>query len=92
MRVRYMDEAKAELRAIVRFGIENDLADPLAYVLRLRDRFARLATIKHPGRKGRIVGAREWVITGTPYIAVWQREGDDITIVRVLHGARQWPE
>lgn len=91
MRLRYTAEAKAELRAIIQYGVENALPDPVAHVGELRARLARLATIKHPGRQGRVAGTREWVVTGTPYIAVFRREGDQVTIVRVLHGARQWP-
>lgn len=87
----YTEEADADLRSIVRYGIENALPDPPAYVRQLRGRFVRLATLKHPGRAGRVAGTREWVVTGTPYIAVFRRDGDSVTIVRVLHGAMQWP-
>ncbi len=50
--------------------------------------------IDHPklGRRGRVVGTRELVITETPYISVYRVEGEMIDILRVLHGARQWPE
>lgn len=91
MPVRYTASAMDDLRRIVRFGIENDLPDPVHFVRGLRDRFARLAEIAHPGRMGCLDGTREWVVTGTPYIAVFLREGGAVTIVRVLHGAQQWP-
>jgi toxin ParE1/3/4 len=49
----------------------------------------------HPviGRRGRIQGTRERVIARTPYVAVYaiDREADIIEIIRVLHGAQQWP-
>lgn len=90
MTVHYTVTAAADLRSIVLYGVENSLPDPVRFGERLHTRLVRLAKIADPGRKGRIAGTREWVITGTPYIAVWQRDGDDITIVRVLHGARQW--
>lgn len=91
MRLRYEDAAKAALLDMIRFGIENDLPDPVAFVRGLRARFEHMATIKHPGRKGRVPGTREWVVPGSPYIAVFQVEGDVVRILHVLHGAQQWP-
>ena len=44
------------------------------------------------GRIGRVPDTREFVITGTPYIAAYQVLEDTLVILRVLHGARRWPE
>ena len=44
------------------------------------------------GRAGRVDGTRELVIAGTPYIAAYRVAGDTIRILRVLHGAQQWPD
>lgn len=38
------------------------------------------------------MGTRELVITGTPYLVPYRVVGDVIVILRVLHGARQWPD
>jgi toxin ParE1/3/4 len=51
--------------------------------------------IQHPeiGRHGRVRGTRELVIARTPYVAVYVVDGEaeTIEIIRVLHGAQQWP-
>jgi toxin ParE1/3/4 len=44
------------------------------------------------GRRGRIEGTRELVIPRTPYIAAYRIERETVTILRVLHGAQEWPE
>jgi addiction module RelE/StbE family toxin len=44
------------------------------------------------GRPGRIDGTRELVIQGLPYIACYAVTDDAVTILRVLHGRRKWPE
>ena len=44
------------------------------------------------GRPGRVAGTREFVVTGTPFILVYQAQGGDVRILRVLHGAQRWPE
>jgi toxin ParE1/3/4 len=49
--------------------------------------------IDHPnmGRPGRLVGTRELVISGTPFIAVYWVRGAAIQVLRVLHHAQRWP-
>ncbi len=44
------------------------------------------------GRPGRIPGTRELVIPRTPYIAAYRIERETVTILRVLHGAQEWPD
>ncbi|MGD0415084.1 MAG: type II toxin-antitoxin system RelE/ParE family toxin [Terriglobales bacterium] len=44
------------------------------------------------GRPGRVEGTRELVIDPTPYIAAYRVADDTVRILRVLHGAQQWPE
>ena len=44
------------------------------------------------GRPGRVDGTRELVIDHTPYIAAYRIVDDTVHILRLLHGARQWPE
>jgi len=51
----------------------------------------RLLDFPERGRAGRISGTRELVVTGLPYIIVYRFEGTVIRILRVLHGAQQWP-
>ncbi|AVA23827.1 type II toxin-antitoxin system RelE/ParE family toxin (plasmid) [Rhizobium sp. CB3171] len=52
----------------------------------------RLRDFPESGRPGRIAGTRELVITGTPYIAAYVVTETAVRILRVLHGAQQWPE
>lgn len=44
------------------------------------------------GRPGRIEGTRELVIPRTPYVAAYRIEGEIVTVLRVLHGAQEWPD
>ena len=49
--------------------------------------------LQHPqmGRPGRKKGTRELVISRTPFIVVYRAKGARIEIIRLLHGAQQWP-
>ena len=50
------------------------------------------ALVRHPemGRKGRIAGTRELVIT--PYVTAYCVRTTAIDILAVIHGARRWPD
>jgi toxin ParE1/3/4 len=50
-----------------------------------------IAKFPNQGRSGRTPHTRELVITGLPYIVVCRLRGDDVEILRILHGAQQWP-
>ena len=59
---------------------------------RIEESIERLLQFPEIGRTGRVSGARELVISDTPYIAAYRIKGQDITVLRVLHGARLWPD
>lgn len=59
---------------------------------RIRAAVENLVQFPLMGRIGRIDGIRELVIPRTPYIAAYRSNGEMIRILRVLHGAQQWPE
>lgn len=52
----------------------------------------QLIAFHDSGRPGRIAGTRELVVPGTPYILAYAVSSDTVRILRVLHGARVWPD
>jgi toxin ParE1/3/4 len=71
-------------------------ADNHAAASRLDDRIdhevERLVHFPDMGRTGRAEGTRELIITRSPYIVAYTFTEDSIAILRVLHGAQQWPK
>jgi toxin ParE1/3/4 len=51
-----------------------------------------LATSPEIGRPGRVPGTRELVIPRTPFIVPYRLVDKTIQVLRVYHGARQWPD
>lgn len=59
--------------------------------LRIRDAVEQLSENPGIGRPGRVIDTRELVVAGTPYVLPYTVSGGEIIILRVLHGAQQWP-
>jgi toxin ParE1/3/4 len=51
----------------------------------------RLADHPMSGRSGRVGGTRELTVAGTPYIIIYRVEVRRVVVLRLLHGALQWP-
>ena len=52
---------------------------------------SQLSQFPESGRRGRVHGTREWVIAGTPFVAIYRVEANEVTVLRVMHAGQQWP-
>ena len=59
---------------------------------RIDQQIDRLADHPRMGRAGRVRGTREMIITRTPFIAIYRIKANRIEILRIVHGAQQWPQ
>ena len=59
--------------------------------LRVLEAVEYLLEFPNIGRPGRVSETKELVVTGTPFIVVYQIRSFIVYIVRVLHHAREWP-
>ncbi|BBD80762.1 type II toxin-antitoxin system RelE/ParE family toxin [Aerosticca soli] len=96
MKIRYTRSAQQDLRDLLHYGLAHWPGTAVAFVTQLRARLESTLT-QHPraGRKGREKGTREFVLAGTRHIVVYlppSESNPDVIVVRVLHGAQQWPE
>jgi addiction module RelE/StbE family toxin len=48
----------------------------------------------HPemGRPGRVLGTRELVVPGTPYIIPYRVRGESLELIAIFHGRLRWPK
>jgi toxin ParE1/3/4 len=72
-------------------GAENPKAAEQT-VTRILDRVDELAIHPHIGRRGRIAGTRELVVSGTPFVVPYRVRDESVEVLSVFHGARKWPE
>ena len=55
----------------------------------IREAVAQLPDNPAIGRPGRLIDTRELIVTGTPYLLPYTVVGEEIVILRMLHGAQQ---
>ena len=92
MSVRWTKPALRDLEEIGDFIARDDAAAAAKTVATILDHAEALARHPHLGRAGRIAGTRELVVAHTPFVVPYRVVGDDVQILAVFHGARQWPE
>lgn len=57
---------------------------------RIADAVDRVARMPYSGRPGKIPPTREIVISGTPYIVIYQIRKEMVEVLAIHHGARLW--
>jgi addiction module RelE/StbE family toxin len=84
--------ARVDRKAIFDYIEEDNPRAAITVDERIRMHVEELTLFPEMGRAGRIEGTRELVISRTPYIAAYRIIGATVRILRVLHGAQQWPD
>ena len=93
MRLRWTRLAEGDLEAIAGYIGQDSPAAAPRVVLELLDQVESvLARNPAIGRPGRVLGTREFVIAGLPYILAYRVRGTDLEILRVLHASRRGPD
>lgn len=92
MRLRWTRRAERDLDEIAAYIGQDSPAAAARVILELIDQ-AETLLAQHPaiGRPGRILGTRELIVGGLPYIIPYRVRERDIEILRVLHTSRRWP-
>ena len=89
-RVEWSDEALDDFDSAIDFIAKQSttsatlVADRIEYAI---DAFTEMPT----GRPGRVSGTYERVVRKTPYVVAYALSDTKIRIVRIIHGARDWP-
>ena len=82
--------AIADLLAIIDYISDDNPDAAQALKDEIEAKTSRLTDQPHLYRPGRVDGTREMVVRPN-YVVVYADTPDTVTILRVLHAARQWP-
>lgn len=89
--VRWTPEALDDLGSLRDFIAARNPVAAAGVLARVFETAARLARFPRIGHHGRVPGTREFVVSRTPYFLIYRVEELAVDILRVMHGARQWP-
>lgn len=92
MKVIWSQRAIRHLTALRDHIAEDSPRQAAAVAQRILRSIELLATQPHMGRPGRILGTRELVVSGLPYIIPYRIRGERLELIAVFHGRRKWPE
>jgi toxin ParE1/3/4 len=91
MEVRWSPEAADDLeRIVIRVRRDNPQA-ARRIANTIYHRCADLEQLPNRGRQVRIAGTRELVVAPLPFIVVYRVKPEAVEIVRIYHGAQNWP-
>lgn len=91
MKIQITKPATFDLQEIDNFIRQDKPAAAARTVIRVLEAIEYLAIYPTMGRVGRVPKTREFVVSGTPFIVVYQIRQHTIFVLRVLHTARKWP-
>jgi toxin ParE1/3/4 len=91
MRVEWTPRAGSDREAAIEYIAQDSVNAALNQLDEIEGQTDRLADYPKLGRPGRAKGTRELVVNRTPFIVVYRIQGGVVQILRVLHGAQQWP-
>lgn len=91
MRISYTRLALADIGEAAAYVARDDPQRAKSVVERVE--IAILGLKRHPerGRRGRIEGTRELVVSRIPFVIPYRIVGDRIDILAAIHGRRAWP-
>jgi toxin ParE1/3/4 len=92
MKIRWLDLAVDDLEQIADYIAQDNPTAANRMVSRLWASVKILASHPETGRPGRVYGTRELVVSQTQFIIPYRIANSEIQILRVLHGARKWPD
>lgn len=92
MRVKWLHLVLANLDAEAEYIARDDAAAAARVVTKIRLAVENLEQFPAIGRPGRVMGTRELVVPGTPYIVPYRVRSNSVEILRVFHAARRSPK
>ncbi len=92
MNLEWLPQAIQDFNEIIDYIAKDNPAAAIEQGDEIESQVAGLTANRLMGRNGRVKGTRELVAVRTPYIIAYRLKKNDILILRVLHGARSWPD
>ncbi|MCM2397302.1 type II toxin-antitoxin system RelE/ParE family toxin [Rhizobium sp. S95] len=90
LKIEWRQTAREDLLAIIGFITDHNPGTAQRLKDEILSKVLRLTEYPQLHRTGRVSGTREMVVHAN-YIVIYTENDTTISILRVLHGAQQWP-
>lgn len=90
MEVLWLKGAVTDPDEIVTYLAERNPAAAAKTAAALHDAASLLSDHPRMGRKGRVPGTRELVVSRLPFVIAYRVRRDRVEVLRVIHGRRHW--
>jgi toxin ParE1/3/4 len=87
----WLSEAVQEKDDVVDYIGSHNLLAALAVDEAINRQVGQLADFPYLGKKGRVEGTFELVISSTPYVVSYRLYGREVQILHLFHARRDWP-
>jgi toxin ParE1/3/4 len=91
MRVRWTTDAADDLERICDYIATSRPSTAQNVAATIVRRIGDLERFPELGRRGRVEGTRELTFASLPFVAVYELHSEEVHVLRILHGAREWP-
>jgi addiction module RelE/StbE family toxin len=92
VKIKWLKTALDDLDHVEIYIAKDNPTAAIDTVLQIIEMVGLLSEQPGMGRSGRILGTKELVIPGTPFIVPYRVIENNIQILRVYHNSRKWPE
>jgi toxin ParE1/3/4 len=87
----WLSEAVEEKNDVVDYIASHNLLAALAVDEAINRQVGQLSHFPHIGKKGRVEGTFELVISSTPYVVSYRLYGHEVQVLHLFHARRDWP-
>jgi toxin ParE1/3/4 len=91
MKVVWSSRAVRHLTALRKYIAKDSERSAAGVAKRILDAVDIVKTQPEMGRPGRVLGTRELVIPGTPYVIPYRIRRERLELIAVFHGRQKWP-
>jgi toxin ParE1/3/4 len=92
LKIYWLEKAAIDLEQAYEFILFDNPQAAKNEINKILETVERLSANPGMGKAGRVPKTRELVVAGTPYIVIYRAKGSRLEILRIFHGARQWPD
>lgn len=91
MKIELTKPAVSDLNQAEMFIKKDNIKAASRIIRRIFEAIDYLPEFPAIGRPGRVPNTRELVVSGTPFLIIYQVRQQTIFVLRILHAARKWP-